>query len=78
MICAARQIQEKSVEQNQDLYISRSKKNLQHHEQRWTVEDHVEIWPDRFVKNVGQFHDGMMDHVLVDENVLIRFRCPME
>ncbi len=50
-------------------HLRRSNKTLRHREQRGAVEDHVEVWlPDRFVKRVRQFHDGILARVRDDGN----------
>ena len=77
MIFAARQIQEKSVEQSQDPYItfvdltkafgSVSREGL------WKIMSKFGC-PDRFVKIVRQFHDGMMARFLDDGNASDAFQ----
>ena len=47
MVFAARQLQEKSMEQHQDLYmtfVDLKKAFRRYREQRGTVEGHVQVW----------------------------------
>ena len=75
IVLAARQIQEKSVEQHQDLYITfvEPTKAFVSREGLWTIMSKFG-WPDRFVKIIRLFHDGMMARVLDDGNATDRFQ----
>ena len=67
MVFAARQIQEKSMEQHQDLYITSvdltKAFDTVSREGLWMIMSKFGC-PDRFVKIVSFFHDGMMARVL--------------
>ena len=71
MIFAARQLQEKSMEQHQDLYMTfvdlTKAFDTVSREGLWKIMSKFGC-PDRFVKIVRQFHDGMMVRVLDDGN----------
>uniref|UniRef100_A0A8C7WPE7 Reverse transcriptase domain-containing protein n=1 Tax=Oryzias sinensis TaxID=183150 RepID=A0A8C7WPE7_9TELE len=77
MIFAARQIQEKSVEHNQDLYttfVDLTKAfDTVSREGLWKIMAKFGC-PNRFVKIVKQFHDGMMARVLDDGNTSAPFQ----
>ena len=71
MVFAARQLQEKSKEQHQDLYMT-----FVYLTKAFDTVSGEELWklmskfgyPDRFVKIVRKFHDGMMARLLNDRN----------
>ena len=69
MVFAARQLQEKSMEQHQDLYMTfvdlTKAFDTVSREGLWKIMSKFGC-PDRFVKIVRQFHDGMMARVLDD------------
>jgi len=69
MVFAARQLQEKSMEQHQDLYMTfvdlTKAFDTVSREGLWKIMSKFGC-PDRFVTIVKQFHDGMMARVLDD------------
>ena len=71
MVFAARQLQEKSMEQHQDLYMTfvdlTKVFDTVSREGLWKIMSKFGC-PDRFVKIVRQFHEGMMARVLDDGN----------
>ena len=71
MVFAARQLQEKSIEQYQDLYMTfvdlTKAFDTVSREGLWKIMSKFGC-PDRFVNIVRQFHDGMMARVLDDGN----------
>ena len=71
MVFAARQLQEKSMEQHQDLYMTfvdlTKVFDTVSREGLWKIMSKFGC-PERFVKIVRQFHDGMMARVLDDGN----------
>ena len=71
MVFAARQLQEKSMEQHQDLYMTfvdlAKAFDTVSREGLWKIMSKFGC-PERFVKIVRQFHDGMMARVLDDGN----------
>ena len=71
MVYAARQLQEKSMEQHQDLYMTfvdlTKAFDTVSREGLWKIMSKFGC-PVRFVKIVRQFHDGMMARVLNDGN----------
>ena len=76
MVFATRQLQEKSMEQHQDLHITfvdpTKAFDTVSREELWKIMSKFGC-PDRFVKIVRQFHDGMMARVLDDGNALDLF-----
>ena len=70
MIFAARQIQEKCREQNHDLYCVFVKLtkvfDTVSRDGLWNILAKVGC-PDKFIKMVKQFHDGMMTRVMENE-----------
>ena len=71
IVFSTRQLQEKSMEQHQDLHMA-----FVDLTKAFDTVSRAELWniiskfgcPDRFVKIVTQFHDGMMARVLDDGN----------
>ena len=73
MVFAARQLQEKSMEQHQDLYMTfvelTKAFDTVSREGLWKIDIMSKFGClERFVKIVRQFHDGMMARVLDDGN----------
>ena len=69
MVFAARQLQEKSMEQHQDLYMTfvdlTKAFDTVSRDGLWKIMSKFGC-PDKFVNMVRQFHDGMMARVLDD------------